>query len=127
MSSSILDPSVLTARLPKLLPKENQELKSPQDGLVALIHTALTVLGFRLVGIDDSSSQGIYEDNVLPEGWNAHGPGHYALRYKHEQSSLEFVLKLAKLGTRFTTNAIAVEVRFLLLRRNTASDLPLLD
>ncbi|GJE84453.1 proteasome inhibitor PI31 subunit [Phanerochaete sordida] len=109
MSSSILDPSVLTSKLPKLLPKEDHALKSAQDGLAALVHTAMTVLGFRLVGVEDSSSQGIYEDNVLPSGWNANGPGHYTLRYKHEQSSLEFVLKLAKLGTRFTINAIAVE------------------
>lgn len=111
MSSSILDPSALTAKLPKLLPKGNKALKSPQDALAALVHTVLAVLGFRLVGVDDSSSQGTYEDNVLPEGWNAYGPGHYTFRYKHEQSSLEFVMKLAKLGTRFTINAIAVEVR----------------
>ena len=111
MSPSILDPSALTAKLPKLLPKENKSLKSPQDALAALVHTALAILGFRLVGVDDSSFQGTYEDNVLPECWNTHGPGHYTFRYKHEQSSLEFVLKLAKLGTRFTINAIAVEVR----------------
>lgn len=109
MSSSILDPSVLIAKLPKLLPTQDKTLKSPQDGLAALIHAAMDVLGFRLVGVDDSSSQTSYEGNVLPEGWNAHGPGHYTFRYKHEQSSLEFVLKLAKLGTRFTINAIAVE------------------
>ena len=40
--------------------------------------------------------------------------GHYTLRYKHEQSSMEFVIKVSKLGGRTVINAIAVEVRFTL-------------
>ena len=112
MTQNILDPAVLTSKLPKLLPESKQTLQSPQDALAALVHTALTVLGFRLIGVDDTASASTFEDNVLPESWNAHGPGHYTFRYKHEQSSLEFVFKLAKLGNRFTINAIAVEVRF---------------
>ena len=111
MSKSILDPSVLTSKLPQLLPQSQKSLRSAQDGLAALVHTAMSVLGFRLVGVDDTSSVQTFQDNVLPETWNAHGPGSYTLRYKHEQSSLEFVLKLGKLGTRTTVNAIALEVR----------------
>jgi proteasome inhibitor subunit 1 (PI31) len=110
MSQNILDPSALTSRLPKLLPKSNQTLQNPQDALSALIHTAFTVLGFRLIGVDDTSSASTFDGNVLPEHWNTHGPGHYTFRYKHEQSSLEFLLKMAKLGNRFTINAIGVEV-----------------
>ena len=94
-----------------ILPTSDKTLQSPQDALATLVHTALTVLGFRLIGVDDSSSTSTFEGNVLPESWNSHGPGHYTFRYKHEQSSLEFVLKMAKLGNRFTINAIAVEVR----------------
>ena len=111
MTHSILDPAVLTSKLPRVLPSSKQSLQTPQDALAALVHTALTELGFRLIGVDDSTSAGTFEDNVLPDAWSAHGPGNYTFRYKHEQSSLEFVIKMAKLGNRFTINAIAVEVR----------------
>ncbi|KIJ37369.1 hypothetical protein M422DRAFT_50439 [Sphaerobolus stellatus SS14] len=106
--TDILDPSALLSRLPSLI-SQGGTLKSPQDGLVALVHTAMVALSFRLVGLDDLGTVNSYENNVLPETWNAHGPGNYTLRYKHEQSSLEFILKISKLGTRTVINAIAAE------------------
>ncbi|EIN10560.1 hypothetical protein PUNSTDRAFT_142546 [Punctularia strigosozonata HHB-11173 SS5] len=109
MAQNILDPSAVLSRLPNLLPTTSRSLSSPQDAVVALFHAALTNLAFRLVGTDESSAIQSYENNALPEGWNAHGPGHYALRYKHEQSSLEFLVKVTKLGTRTMVNAIALE------------------
>jgi proteasome inhibitor subunit 1 (PI31) len=109
--SNILDPSALLSKLPSLLPAEEKELRSPQDGLAVLMHSAMTVLGFRLVGIQDDASTGTHENNVLPVGWNLHGPGSYTFKYKHDQSSFEFVLKVSKLGPRTIINAIAVEVR----------------
>jgi len=48
-------------------------------------------------------------NNILPEDWAKHGPGSYTLRYKHDQSSLEFLLKVSKLGNRTLFNAIALE------------------
>ncbi|KAL1944279.1 hypothetical protein VTO73DRAFT_3464 [Trametes versicolor] len=109
MSANILDASALLHALPKVLPTENKKLESPQDGIAALVHTAFTVLGFRLLGIDESGPTRTHEDNVLPEEWNQHGPGNYALRYKHEQSSLEFLVKVVKLGSRTLINSIAIE------------------
>ena len=111
--SDILDPSALLFRLPSLLP-ERTILKTPQDGFVALIHTAMTVLSFRLVGLDDTNTINLYENNRLVEGWNCNAPGNYTLRYKHEQSSLEFILKISKLDSRTVTNAIAAEVGYML-------------
>lgn len=108
--SNLLDPSALIAKLPTLLPSDTKELKSTQDGLAALVHTVLTILGFRLIGVDDSSTNTIFESNVLPSEWNSHGPGAYTFRYKHEQSSFEFIIKVAKLGGRTMINAIAAEV-----------------
>lgn len=108
--SNVLDPSALVSKLPALLPAENKELQSAQDGLAALAHTAMNALGFRLIGVDDSSVTRTFEGNALPTEWNSHGPGSYTLRYKHEQSSFEFVVKLAKLGKRTVLNAIALEV-----------------
>ena len=109
----ILDPSALLSALPSLLPT-SCTLNSPQDAIVSLIHSTMNALSFRLVGVDDSESITSYTDNVLPETWISHGPGHYTLRYKHEQSSLMFVVKVSKLAARTMVNAIAVEVCYIL-------------
>lgn len=106
--SNILDPSALLSSLPSYLPSSKQ-LSSPQDALASLAHTILSVLGFRLVGVDESSSSENFDENVLPEDWNKHGPGLYTFRYKHEQSSLEYLVKALKLGNRNLINAIAIE------------------
>jgi len=111
MSGDPLDPAVLAARLPSLLPEVAKKLNSAQDGLAALLHTAMTELGFRLIAVDEHSPPNPDLNNILPEDWAKHGPGSYAFRYKHEQSSLEFLLKVSKLGNRTLFNAIALEVR----------------
>lgn len=69
----------------------------------------MSAIGFRLVGTDDSSSSQTFVDNELPTSWNKDGPGNYCLRYKHDQSSLEFLVKVLKLGSRTLINAIATE------------------
>ncbi|KAI0265182.1 PI31 proteasome regulator N-terminal-domain-containing protein [Gloeopeniophorella convolvens] len=109
MAPDILDPSALTASLPNLLPTHRKRLESPQDAIAALVHTAFHALSFRLIAVDDDTPANTALLGVLPEAWNAHGPGNYTFRYRHEQSSLEFIVKVAKLGSRTLINAIAVE------------------
>ncbi|KAI5119906.1 hypothetical protein M0805_003710 [Coniferiporia weirii] len=106
--ANILDPSALLTSLPGFLP-ETKSLTYPQDALAALTHSILSILAFRLVGVDDSSSVGAFVDNVLPDKWNIHAPGTYTFRYRHDQSSLEFLVKVLKLGPRTLINAIAIE------------------
>jgi proteasome inhibitor subunit 1 (PI31) len=48
---------------------------------------------------------------VLPVEWNKNGPAHYSFKYRHDQSSLEFLITVSKLGMRTLINAIALEVR----------------
>ncbi|KAJ7591173.1 PI31 proteasome regulator N-terminal-domain-containing protein [Mycena floridula] len=105
---NILDPAALIAALPDLLPA-SKKLASPQDGLSALFHTIMVAVGFRLIAVDDASPAQSDLANVLPLDWNKAGPSNYTLRYRHDQSSLEFVLKIAKLGPRTVLNAIALE------------------
>lgn len=114
MPGDPLDPAALTGRLPSLLPEAAKKLDSSQDGLTALLHTAMIELGFRLIAVDEHSPPKPDLNNILPEDWAKHGPGSYTLRYKHDQSSLEFLLKVSKLGNRTLFNAIALEVRRLL-------------
>lgn len=111
MAPDLLDPSALTASLPNLLPQNRKKLESPQDAIAALVHTAFDALSFRLVAVDDSTPASSTLEGVLPDSWNSHGPGSYTLRYRHEQSSLEFVVKVVKLGSRTLINGIAVQVR----------------
>ena len=110
MVANILDASALLQTLPSLLPPGKKKLDSQQDAIAALVHTALTVLGFRLTAVDESTPTRTSENNALPEEWNQHGPGNYAFKYRHEQSSLEFLVKVTKLGSRTLVNSIAVEV-----------------
>ncbi|KAH7879641.1 PI31 proteasome regulator N-terminal-domain-containing protein [Lentinula edodes] len=107
--ANILDASALTSLIPTLLPPNQKSLQSPQDALAVLSHAILSSLAFRLIAVDDSNNNNEINSNSLPENWNSHGPGGYTFRYKHEQSSLEFVVKLTKLGKRTVVNAIAVE------------------
>lgn len=102
---SALDPSALLSLLPTLLPGDAKRLATPTDAIAVLVHTMLTALEFRLVAIDDDSIQGHIESNVLPPEWTAH-PGNYTFRYKHAQSSLEFVIKVFRLSNRTVVNAI---------------------
>ena len=111
MSPDLLDPSALIAPLLNLLPSSKKRLESQQDAVVALIHSAFTALSFRLIAVDEASPANITLGGVLPEAWNTNGPGNYTLRYRHEQSSLEYIIKVVKLGNRTLINAIAVEVR----------------
>jgi len=114
MPGDPLDPAALTGRLPSLLPEATKKLDTSQDGLTALLHTAMVELGFRLIAVDEHSPPTPDLNNILPEDWAKHGPGSYTLRYKHDQSSLEFLFKVSKLGNRTLFNAIALEVRRLL-------------
>lgn len=106
---SALDPSALLSLLPSLLPQDAKRLASPTDALAVLFHTIMSALEFRLVAIDDDSLPTHAESNVLPAEWAAH-PGNHTFRYKHTQSSLEFVLKVVRLANRTVVNAITSEV-----------------
>jgi proteasome inhibitor subunit 1 (PI31) len=110
MTNDVLDAAAITQLLPGLLPASSKNLASCHDALAALFHTAMSAVGFRLVGIDELSPPSSTTIKVLPDKWDAHGPGHYTFRYLHDQSSLDFVMKVAKLGGRTIVNAIAAEV-----------------
>lgn len=111
MTTNILDPSALIAALPSLVYAEDKTLSSPQDGIAALLHTALVALSFRFIGLDEgTNASGSDSNNALPADWNKNGPGYYSFKYKHDQSSLDFLFKVCKMGKRTVINAIALQV-----------------
>ncbi|RXW24589.1 hypothetical protein EST38_g1229 [Candolleomyces aberdarensis] len=105
-TSDILDPAALLSSLPNILPAESKRLASAQDGLAALLHIVFTALGFRLAEVNNSS---VTPGNEFPPQWNQNGPGDYSFKYRHDQSSLQFIVKVSKLGSRTVFNAIALE------------------
>ncbi|KAG2118873.1 PI31 proteasome regulator N-terminal-domain-containing protein [Suillus discolor] len=109
MANNVLDPSALVGLLLNILPPTNKTLTSPHDGLAALVHTAFSALSFRLIATDDTSSAKEHPNNVLPDDWNTKGLVDRTFRYRHDQSGLEFVVKVIKLGQRTLISAIAVE------------------
>lgn len=110
MSFITLDAPVLLETLPTKLPSGKKQLSSPQDAIAALVHTAFVVLGFHLVAVDEDTPSRTYDNDVLPEDWNLHGPGSYTFRYKHEQSDQELLVKIVKMGNRLLINSIATQV-----------------
>jgi len=62
--------------------------------------------GFKLVGLGESSNQ--VEDKTLPEEWNKNIDA-YSFRYRHSQSSMTFLLKALRLGTKLLVHALALE------------------
>ena len=109
--SSALDPAAILAVIPTLLPDGDRKIGNQQDAIAVLLHAVMSILGFRLVGLDDSSSDVQCEKNVLPAEWKKTSPDLHALRYKHDQSSLVFLLKIIKLSKRLVIHGIALGVR----------------
>ncbi|PWZ00350.1 hypothetical protein BCV70DRAFT_109337 [Testicularia cyperi] len=131
--SDPLDPSALLSVLPTLLPNPEAAstsstvgIRNPQDALAAMIHTIMSRLDFRLVGLADddrlqqpepdsgtsadaSTSRSSAGINKLPASWNEKGPEHYTFRYKHDQSSLDYLVKLVKLGGKALIHGIALQ------------------
>ncbi|PFH52853.1 hypothetical protein AMATHDRAFT_139412 [Amanita thiersii Skay4041] len=109
MSTNILDPSALISSLPALLPPAAKSLNSIHDAIAALLHATMSALSFRLVAVDQSSHSSDNQSNTLPPEWNKNGPEVYTFRYKHHQSSLEFLVKIISLGRRTIVNAVSLE------------------
>ena len=116
-----LDNSTLLPLALKLLPHSQSSasdsnkqttLDSPIETLALLIHAIHTQVGFHLVQPAPAQAQEGAEVivNQLPATWTSNGAAKF--RYKHEQSSLEFVITVTELGGRAMVAAVAVEVGY---------------
>ncbi|ORY55967.1 PI31 proteasome regulator N-terminal-domain-containing protein, partial [Leucosporidium creatinivorum] len=106
-----LTPSSLSSLAVSLLPSDDNSLSSPIEALALLIHSIHTQVGFRLISPaspaveQEEGAQSVI--NKLPAGWSSSGSPKF--KYKHEQSSLEFVISVTELGGRALVAAVAVE------------------
>ncbi|EPQ25893.1 uncharacterized protein PFL1_06566 [Pseudozyma flocculosa PF-1] len=131
---ALLDADALLALITSLLPPSHSGeadatpmLHSPADALALLVHAIMSRLDFRLVGLGDSdrlpsssssrpAGAGADADtrqpspaNRLPPAWNRGAPEAYGFRYRHDQSSLDYLIKLTKMGDRVVVNGLALQ------------------
>ena len=63
----------------------------------------MMAVGFRMVGLGEDHKLETPSDRddtqELPTEWNANA-GHYSFRYKHSQSSMEYLLKANRMGNK---------------------------
>ncbi|KAL0489653.1 26S proteasome subunit PI31/PMSF1 [Acrasis kona] len=85
------------------------EIKTEHDAMAYLAHLMMVQHGFRCVGLSEKSETKEHEQQyVLPDGWNASSDV-YSFKYKHKQSSMNFVMKCVTLGNKLLINALTVE------------------
>ncbi|KAM0755560.1 hypothetical protein T439DRAFT_351335 [Meredithblackwellia eburnea MCA 4105] len=89
--------------------QQQADLKTPIEAAALLSHAIHTAVGFRLVDPPPVDQNDGADDvkNKLPSNWIPGGSS--KLKYRHEQSSLEFVVSVVEIGGRGMVAAVAVE------------------
>ncbi|SMR58712.1 unnamed protein product [Zymoseptoria tritici ST99CH_1E4] len=99
---------VMVASLPTDV---SPHLKTPADAIALGTHASMLAVGFRLVGLGEDhrieAQSDSKETQPLPSEWNAQNGG-YAFRYKHQQSSMEFLVKISRMGSKIVVNAMGL-------------------
>ncbi|MCJ1451489.1 hypothetical protein MMC28_001826 [Mycoblastus sanguinarius] len=95
------------------LPKEpSPQLRNPFDAIALLSHACMLAVGFRLVGLGEDhrieATSDTTETQPLPTEWNASNSNDYAFRYAHSQSSLQYLVKVSRLGGKAVINGLGV-------------------
>lgn len=106
-----LNPASLCAIVRKSL-SEQTGLKNEYDGIACLVHSCMLSTGFKFIGLGEEHriDKSITAQDVspLPADWNASSASMYAFRYTHSQSSMEFVVRISRIGKRTMIFGIAV-------------------
>ncbi|KAJ5584865.1 uncharacterized protein N7459_004665 [Penicillium hispanicum] len=96
-------------------------LKTSYEAVALIGHACMAAVDFRLVGLgEDHTIQTSTETRSLPAEWNANST--FAFRYAHEQSSMQFLLKVSRLGNNAVVFALALGDD-----RTSSFDLPVKD
>ena len=77
-----------------------QAIKDPFAAISVHAHACMLAVGFKLVGLGEDhkieAHSELTDTQPLPQEWDQHSS--YAFRYTHSQSSMEFLLKVTRLG-----------------------------
>lgn len=100
-SSALRADSIITY-ISKSIPSQEgrQAIKDPFAAVAIFAHACMLAVGFRLVGLGEDHKIEVHSDltdtKPLPTEWDQQSG--YAFRYTHPQSSMEFLVKLTRLG-----------------------------
>lgn len=109
---NLFDARTLSEHMIRSLPPDSPpHLKTPSDALALLVHACMLAFRFRLIGLGDDdkieASSDLDNTKPLPKQWNP-SSSNYAFRYAHDQSSMQYLIKMNKLGSKFVINGLAV-------------------
>ena len=105
-SASLLE--IMRKSLPQ--PEQAPPLKNPFAAIALFVHSCMLAVGFRLKGlgedhrIEAQSESG--DIQPLPSEWDQHSS--YAFRYAHSQSSMEYLIKVNRLGSKALIFGVAL-------------------
>lgn len=101
--------------LSSLPPDASPQIRDAYDAVALLSHACMIAVGFRLQGLGEDHTIDVKETSSdpddpqpLPQEWNASTTSNYAFRYAHDQSSLQFIIKISRLGNKAIVNGLAI-------------------
>ncbi|RPB20208.1 hypothetical protein L211DRAFT_813395 [Terfezia boudieri ATCC MYA-4762] len=87
-----------------------QTLRNPYDAIALFVHACMLTVGFRLIGLDDDDRLDTPIDasnlKALQPKWNSGSS--YSFRYAHSQSSLEYLIKINRLGNKVVVFGLGI-------------------
>jgi hypothetical protein len=123
-STDVLSPDRILALAAKSLGDGQPSLRSPAEAIALIGHACMAAVEFRLVGLgEDHNLRSFFptlpiscssltfvetstESPALPAEWNANDT--FAFRYAHAQSSMQYLLKVSRLGNNAVVFALAL-------------------
>lgn len=114
-ADNALSPDSLLRYISQSLPSQSSEADGPivKDAYSAIglfCHSCMLAVGFKLVGLGEDHKIEAHSEpqdvTPLPAQWNASST--YAFRYTHSQSSMEFLLKITRLGGKALVHGIGL-------------------
>ncbi|KAG9996129.1 hypothetical protein KCU78_g17601, partial [Aureobasidium melanogenum] len=105
---NILSADSLASIMASTLPEESTpHIHTPFDAIALASHASMLAVGFRLIGLGDDDRITVDSPPRLPASWNSHAPN-YAFRYAHTQSSMEYLLKVNRMGNKAVVLAMGL-------------------
>ncbi|KPI39138.1 uncharacterized protein AB675_4545 [Cyphellophora attinorum] len=114
-TNTALSPDSILDLVAKSLPPSSSEsdtriLKDAYSAIAIFCHSCMLAVGFKLVGLGEGHKIEAQSDpqdvSPLPAEWNASSS--YAFRYTHPQSSMEFLVKVTRLGSKAIVNGVGL-------------------
>lgn len=110
-----LAPAALCALVKRSVGDGPESLRTPVEALAVLCHACMLAVGARLTALGEEDGARIDPQisaehlSPLPDDWRgAHNAG-VTFRYAHPQSSLQFLIKVDRMGSRTIVTGLAID------------------